>query len=135
MQAQSVLETCLYVDDLEAAEKFYTGVLGLQLYAKEAGRHVFFRCGHAMFLLFDPKTTGTWNPKLPKMGAHGTVGSGHVAFRCEEAELETWRSHLAANDIDIQSEVTWPNGGFSIYFRDPDGNSLELATPALWGLD
>ena len=135
MQAKSILETCLYVDDLEAAERFYTDVMGLRLHAKEDGRHVFFRGGDAMFLVFDPKTTATFNPNFPKMGPLGAVGAEHVAFRCEEAELENWRSHLAAYNVAIESEITWPNGGFSIYFRDPGGNSLELATPALWGLD
>lgn len=135
MQAKSILETSVYVSDLEAAERFYTEVMGLQPHVKEEGRHVFFRCGDAMFLVFDPKTTATFNPKFPKMGPHGAVGPGHVAFRCEEAELDSWRAHLAAHGVEIESEVTWPNGGFSVYFRDPAGNSLELATPALWGLD
>jgi catechol 2,3-dioxygenase-like lactoylglutathione lyase family enzyme len=135
MQAKSILETSLYVNDLDAAEEFYANVIGLQLHAKEPGRHVFFRCGDAMFLLFDPKTTATFNPNFPKMGPHGSVGPGHAAFRCEEAELDDWRSHLSSHGIEIESEITWPNGGFSIYFRDPAGNSLELATPALWGLD
>lgn len=135
MQAKSILETCLYVDDLDAAERFYTDVIGLKLFAKEEGRHVFFRCGEAMFLIFDPKTTATFNPKFPKMGPHGAVGPGHAAFRCEETELEGWRAHLAEHGVEIESEVTWPNGGFSLYFRDPAGNSLEFATPALWGLD
>lgn len=135
MQAQSILETCLYVDDLDAAEQFYTNVLGLHVHAREEGRHVFFRCGDAMFLLFDPKTTATSSPKFPKLGPHGAVGPGHAAFRCEESELDGWRAHLGAQRVAIESEITWPNGGFSIYFRDPAGNSLELATPALWGLD
>lgn len=135
MQAKSILETCLYVDDLDAAEQFYTSVLGLHVHVREEGRHVFFRCGDAMFLLFDPKTTATSSPNFPKLGPHGAVGPGHAAFRCDEAELDGWRDHLGAHGVTIETEITWPNGGFSIYFRDPAGNSLELATPALWGLD
>ena len=38
-----VLETCLYASDLAAAERFYGGALGLQVFAREEGRHVFFR--------------------------------------------------------------------------------------------
>ena len=50
MRAERVLETCLYVDDLDAAEQFYTGVLGLEVESRAQGRHVFFSCGNAMFL-------------------------------------------------------------------------------------
>jgi catechol 2,3-dioxygenase-like lactoylglutathione lyase family enzyme len=135
MQAQSILETSVYVDDLDAAERFYTGVMGLKVHVREEGRHVFFRCGRAMFLVFNPRTTATTSADFPRLGPHGAVGPGHVAFRCEESELDAWRQHLAASGVDIENEVEWPNGGYSLYFRDPAGNSLELATPALWGLD
>jgi hypothetical protein len=36
--------------------------------------------------------------------------------------------------VAIEHEATWPRGGRSFYFRDPAGNSLELATPRIWGL-
>ena len=53
MSITAVLETCLYASDLEAAERFYGGVLGLAVFGREAGRHVFFRCGDAVF---EPKS-------------------------------------------------------------------------------
>ena len=77
MRVQRVLETCLYVDNLDVAEIFYTTVLGLTLDSKVPGRHVFFRCGDAMFLLFNPCTTSQPGGDIPP---HGTLGSGHVAF-------------------------------------------------------
>jgi len=41
---------------------------------------------------------------------------------------------LALRDagIAIEGRTQWPRGGHSIYFRDPDGHLLELATPGLW---
>ena len=36
--------------------------------------------------------------------------------------------------IEIEKDVTWPNGGRSIYFRDAAGNCLELASPLIWGM-
>ncbi|MDF2970539.1 MAG: glyoxalase, partial [Microvirga sp.] len=39
---------------------------------------------------------------------------------------------LGERKIPIESRVTWPRGGTSLYFRDPDGHVLELATPGLW---
>jgi catechol 2,3-dioxygenase-like lactoylglutathione lyase family enzyme len=131
MRAERVLETCLYVDDLDAAERFYATVLGLELDAKVAGRHVFFRCGNAMFLLFDPRTTGQPSGSFP---THGAYGPGHAAFAATPSEIPAWREQLQRHGVVVESEVSWPGGGQSLYFRDPAGNVLEIATPSLWGL-
>jgi len=48
--------------------------------------------------------------------------------------LDEWKKHLADHGVEIEKEVEWPKGGKSIYFRDPAGNSVELATRGLWGL-
>lgn len=127
----SVLETCLYADDLAAAECFYGDVLGLAVYSKVEGRHVFFRAGDAMFLVFDPKTTAVANGDVPPHGAHG---AGHVAFAIDDGEVEAWLERLAARGVEVEASVEWPHGGRSIYFRDPAGNSVELAPPAIWGI-
>jgi len=39
---------------------------------------------------------------------------------------------LIAQGIRIESKVTWPAGGQSLYFRDPDNHLVELATPGIW---
>ena len=36
--------------------------------------------------------------------------------------------------VPVESEVSWPRGGASLYLRDPAGNVVELASPAIWGL-
>lgn len=133
MQVQRILETCLYVDDLGAAETFYNQVLGLQVLARVEGRHVFFRCEDSVVLIFNPTQTEKVQPgsNVPPHGAHG---SGHVAFAIQQADIPAWREHLGQNGVAIEAEVTWPSGGRSIYFRDPAGNSLELATPQTWEL-
>jgi catechol 2,3-dioxygenase-like lactoylglutathione lyase family enzyme len=127
-----VLETCLYVDDLVAAERFYTETLGLVLVSRQADRHVFFRCGSTMLLLFDAAASSVLPSDVP---LHGARGPGHVAFAILHDEIDPWTARLKDHGIAIEQEVTWPNGGRSIYFRDPAGNSLEFATRDLWGLD
>ena len=126
-----VLETCLYAPDLDAAERFYAGVIGLEVFSRVPGRHVFFRCDAAMFLVFDPEATSTSTEVPP----HGARGPGHVAFAVGEAQLPSWRERFAAHGIAIESEVTWPRGGTSLYVRDPAGNCVELAPRRMWGLD
>lgn len=129
LKVTEILETTLCVDDLNAAERFYREVLGLEFYAKHEGRHVFFRCGDSMFLLFNADET--IKPTAP-ISTHGYTGSSHVAFLMDDESVDEWRNHLEKHSVEIESEVDWPTGGHSIYFRDPSGNSLELATRKTW---
>jgi len=123
-----VLETILYVDDLDAARAFYQDILGLELYSQKEGVFVFFKCGSGMLLLFEPGAASK-NASIP---AHGAKGPGHVCFAMAEAELDAWRERLISLNVVIEQDVEWPSGAHSFYFRDPDGNSLELATPKIW---
>jgi catechol 2,3-dioxygenase-like lactoylglutathione lyase family enzyme len=126
-----VIETAIYVDDLDRAEHFYQDVLGLAVIAKELGRHVFFRVGTSSVLLaFNAETT----LKGDQLPAHGARGPGHFALGIAASALERWRVRLTAAGVLIEKEVTWPRGGRSLYFRDPAGNAVELLTPGLWGL-
>jgi catechol 2,3-dioxygenase-like lactoylglutathione lyase family enzyme len=136
MQPQRVLESCLYAIDLDTAERFYTQVIGLQLHAREDGRHVFFRCGDGMVLVFNPDHTSTVATTIggSSVPLHGTRGAGHLAFAMREDEIPAWRSHLEQAGVEVESEVRWPQGGTSLYIRDPAGNSIELASPKIWGL-
>jgi len=129
-----VLETCLYATDLAAAERFYADIIGLTVHARLENRHVFFRCGRAMFLVFNPATTSQ-GMRVEGGGyhlQHGATGAGHVAFEVEPSSLDEWRDKLRTSAVAIEAEVTWPGGGRSIYVRDPAGNSVEFATRDVW---
>ena len=130
MNALRILETSLYTDDLDQAESFYTGVLGFELFAKEQGRHLFFKCGNQMLLIFNPNRTLNETEVAP----HGARGPGHVAFAVSLAELDKWAAHLRSKGTKIEQDVLWPKGGRSLYFRDPAGNCLEFASPLVWGM-
>jgi len=136
MKAVAVLETCLYAADLDAAERFYTNVLGLEVLSRTPGRNVFFRCGRGVFLVFDPARTAreTLTVGGSRVPLHGATGAGHAAFAMGERDVDAWRGQLREASVPIESEVLWPGGGRSLYFRDPAGNSVELATPRTWGL-
>ena len=131
MHVNEVLETCLYADDLGVAEKFYREVLGLRFVLREEGRHVFLRSGRGMVLLFRAEETLRADSHLPQHGSHGPT---HVAFAVPAASLDEWVSWLREHRVEIERDHPWPNGARSLYFRDPAGNSLELASPRLWGL-
>jgi len=130
-----VLETSLYAADLAAAAHFYGTILGLPQIGFVEGRHVFFRCGPGVVLIFDPRTTA--NQPTTVNGApvplHGARGAGHIALAAPETDLPSWRAHLETHGVEIESEVRWPRGGRSLYMRDPAGNSVEIASPTVWG--
>lgn len=130
-----ILETALYAENLEEAAAFYETVLGLERMSAVEGRHVFFRLAGTVLLLFKPSAT-TEPPAedaLP-VPPHGTTGAGHACFAASAAEIDAWHDRLAAAGVAIESAFEWPQGGRSIYFRDPAGNSLEFAEPRIWGL-
>lgn len=89
--------------------------------------------GSQVLLLFrrgsDPDGTSLPFGTIPP---HGTTGASHVGFRVPSDSLAMWKARLQERHIPIESEFQWPTGGTSIYFRDPDGNLLELLTPGVW---
>lgn len=128
-----VLETALYVDDMDRAVAFYRDVLGLRplngddrLTALDAG-------GATVLLLFRRGATLAGvefaGGRIPP---HDGAGPVHVGFAIPADELEAWEARLAAHGVAIESRVSWSRGGTSLYFRDPDGHSLELVTPKVW---
>lgn len=123
-----ILETVLYAVDLAAAEKFYSDVLELPLLTKEPGRSLAYTVGVDMLLIFyAPESL-----KKTNLPAHGASGPGHVAFEIDENEYETWKEHLTGSKVVIEKEVTWKSSALSLYFRDPSGNVLEIATHGVW---
>lgn len=128
-----ILETALYCDVLDETAAFYRALLGTEplleterLVALDAGEGtvlLLFQLGQSIASL---QTPGGLVP-----GHHGE-GPTHLAFAIDAAETDAWKSRLGESNIEIESEVTWPRGGRSLYFRDPDGRSVEFATPGLW---
>ena len=131
MKIKAVVETAIYVDDLQATETFYRTVLCLPIIGKEPGRHVFFQVGEGSVLLAFWAETALKGDQLP---SHGTTGPGHFALGIEAEAFDAWRKLLQGHGVSIEKEVEWPRGGKSLYFRDPAGNSVELVTPGVWGL-
>jgi catechol 2,3-dioxygenase-like lactoylglutathione lyase family enzyme len=135
----AILETALYASDLDAAEAFYGGILGLARVTRAGDRHVFFRLPQAMLLIFNPAETARppTDPALP-VPPHGASGPGHLAFAATDAEIDQWRQRLTEAGIPIEADFHWPGpdgkpGARSLYVRDPAGNSVEFAEPRLWG--
>lgn len=128
------LESALYAEDLDEAARFWTKIIGLPEIARVPGRHVFFRCGAQVLLVF--RASATRVPPKPDarlpVPPHGSEGPGHFCMGAEPGMFDAWRAHLEASGVEIEADFIWPQGGRSLYFRDPAGNSIEIADPAIW---
>lgn len=128
-----VLETALYVDDLPRARRFYETVLQLKPIFSDHRLCAYDAGARTVLLLF--KRGGSMETAVLPGGTippHDGSGPVHMAFAVSVDELESWKEHLTRQGIIVEGSTTWSRGGTSIYFRDPDGHLLELATPGLW---
>jgi catechol 2,3-dioxygenase-like lactoylglutathione lyase family enzyme len=128
-----VLETALYVDDLDRAARFYAEVLELEALFADDRLRAFAVGGLSVVLLFR-RGASLETARMPggTIPPHDGSGPLHVAFGIASEDLTAWEARLITHDIAIEGRTDWPRGGHSIYFRDPDGHLVELATPGLW---
>lgn len=128
-----IVETALYVDDLDRARAFYEDKLGLAPLLKTKTLFAYDVGGSNVLLLFrrgaslqtQRSTGGTIPP-------HDGSGPLHIAFAIDAEELPAWEARLSELGIAIEGRMQWERGGTSLYLRDPDGHLLELTTPGLW---
>ncbi|RPI54365.1 MAG: glyoxalase [Acidobacteria bacterium] len=133
MKPRRVLETAVYCDDLPRTIAFYQELLAEEpMLAVE--RVAAFDAGEGTVLLLFQRGASEQAFETPggRVPGHTSVGPAHIAFAIDRADVQAWLDRLEALHVPIESRVDWPRGGHSIYFRDPDGRSVELATPGTW---
>lgn len=132
-RVSQVLETSLYVDDLDRSRTFYERMFGFTIIFQDRRMCAMEVPGEQVLLLFRHGMTDRPEPAPDGMiPPHHGRGALHLAFAIPLRELAAWEEHLAHHDVAVESRLSWKAGGTSLYFRDPDGHSLEVATPGLW---
>jgi catechol 2,3-dioxygenase-like lactoylglutathione lyase family enzyme len=130
-----ILETALYVSDLERAARFYVDVFGFKTLSM-SDRLIALNVSDRSVLLFF--RNGSTEEPLEITGGvippHGPGGKTHFAFSIEKEDFSQWQAHLSAKHVPIESVVNWPGGARSLYFRDPDEHLVELITEGFWQL-
>lgn len=130
-----VLETALYVEDLDRSERFYVGLFGFKPLTRSERVCALGVAGRDVLLLFAKRATRT---AIETDGGvippHDADGQMHLAFGVDRDSLEGWERRLAARSIPIESRMRWARGGHSLYFRDPDGHLVELASRGTWSI-
>ena len=129
-----ILETALVVENVDRAIEFYTRLLGLAVMV-QSDRLGVLDAGPGQVLLLFRRGGSLEDIQLPGgrlPGGMDASGRSHMAFAITASAFDAWQRWLEQNSVAIESEVRWERGGRSLYFRDPDGNLLELATPGVW---
>ncbi len=128
-----ILETSLYVEDVERSTRFYQQLFDCEVILEEDRLHALSIAGRDVLLLF--KRGGSTQPSVYPGGIippHDGRGTQHIAFAIPLQDLQAWRERLNQLNIPLESEVRPELGGHSLYFRDPDNHCIELATPGIW---
>jgi catechol 2,3-dioxygenase-like lactoylglutathione lyase family enzyme len=128
-----VLETSLYVADLDRAQAFYQRLFGFAPFFRDSHMAALGVPGAQVLLLFrHGAAAGASTTPGGTIPPHDGSGRLHLCFAIPDSELPAWQGRLAEHGVAIESRIDWPRGSVSLYFRDPDGHLLELATPRLW---
>ena len=127
-EVSGVLETALYVDDVDRSADFYRSLFGFETLVQDQRLCALSVAGKQVLLLF-LKGGSTGNTAPPP---HDGAGELHFAFAIPAAELPAWEARLAAKNVAIESRIAWERGGQSLYFRDLDRHLVELVTPGCW---
>ncbi len=130
-----LVEASLYVQDLDRSQRFYESLFGFEVLLRNE-RMCSFAITQGQVLLLFLQGASTGHTPVPGgiVPPHDGAGRLHLAFSISKADLTHWREHLASQGLAIESTINPPRGGTSLYFRDPDGHLIELATPGIWAV-
>ncbi len=134
-----IIETALYVDDLDRARQFYRDVLELRPISETDTLSAYDVGGQSVLLIFKRGASlrtqvfsgeaGSIRGEIPPHDGYGPL---HMCFAIEFDELNEWETRLRDHGVAIEGRMRWLRGGESVYFRDPDNHLLELMTPGNW---
>ena len=124
MRLKEIGHVLLRVLDLERSKKFYSEVLGFHVLEEDPAHGGTFMAlpgqSHAIDL-FQVKDLDVAQRQTP-----GVRGLGHIAFRVEsEDALKEANATLRTHGVEITRTIDHVSQK-SIYFNDPDGNTLEI---------
>ena len=129
LAVKGISETSLYVDDMRRSVEFYQRIFGFPVLTSSDRLSAFRVAPLQMLLIFRKGTTvNTMVTPSGTVPPHDGSGQLHVAFAVPPGQLNEWRTTLEGHGVEIESLMKWPEGGQSLYFRDPDQHCIELKT-------
>jgi catechol 2,3-dioxygenase-like lactoylglutathione lyase family enzyme len=113
--------TVIFARDMAAMRRFYEDVLGFPLLRELSPGWIEYRVGNNTLALAKPGLTAADAP-TPSGSA-----SLQLAFKVSVDEVDQCADELAGQGVDLLSPPTdRPFGHRTLFFRDPDGNLLEV---------
>jgi catechol 2,3-dioxygenase-like lactoylglutathione lyase family enzyme len=108
----SVLETSLYVADVDRSNAFYQRVLGFPPASEPMSRMCALRITVSQVLLLFKKGGSVQATVTPCGIIPPTDGDGslHVTFFIPGPTFEIWQERLRRSEVQIESILTWPTG-------------------------
>jgi lactoylglutathione lyase len=118
---RSIDYTVIFARQMSKMREFYGSTMGLPLHRELSPKWVEYRVGSNILALAEPGTR--FNDPLPPVG----VMSLQLAFRVAPQEVDACAATLAERGVAIALPPTdQPFGHRTLFFRDPDGNVLEI---------
>lgn len=113
--------TVIHVRDLIAMRRFYEDVLQFELIRELSPRWIEYRVGPNVLALALPGLTKDDAPVPPQTAAL------QLAFKVERDAVDACAAELAQRGVAVMLPPTdQPFGHRTLFFRDPDGNLLEV---------
>jgi catechol 2,3-dioxygenase-like lactoylglutathione lyase family enzyme len=98
-----ILETSLYVKDLERSAAFYAKVFGFSTLVRDNRMCAMAVPGQQVLLLFARGASATPNPSPAGLiPGHNSSGTQHLCFSITHDDLDAWTRHLIASDIEVE---------------------------------
>lgn len=111
---------CLLVEDYQKSLSFYRDTLGLEINSHDTG-YTDFKLGESLFAIFQKDDAAAMFSKSHMKSGGGCV----IAFPVEDVQQAC--EELKAKGIEIfEGPKQMPWGQTVAYFKDPDGNILEI---------
>jgi catechol 2,3-dioxygenase-like lactoylglutathione lyase family enzyme len=113
------------VDDVDAAIRFYTELLGFKLEMHPAPGFAGLSKGNLSLLLNRPGAGGAGQT----LGTQAPMPGGWNRFQLEVEDLAALVGRLKTAGAKFRSDIVVGNGGKQILIDDPSGNCVELFEP------
>jgi catechol 2,3-dioxygenase-like lactoylglutathione lyase family enzyme len=126
-----IRHVALFVRDLEAAEQFWTGVMGYEVEWRPDPDNVYLHGGRDNLAIHRAEAAGGGRAEAAGDGRAEAVGDGrldHIGLAVPTPDaVDAWAQHLEGQGVAVEKPPrTHRDGSRSLYFRGPEGLLIQI---------